>query len=69
MSHLEFSLPNKGIDVFKLLYSSIGIIFFGETFMVTWSYNNIKIFYLKILNLICSCNCTIHYYILAHCTG
>ena len=64
MWHLEFSLPKKGVDVFKLSYSFIGIIFFGETFMVTWSYNNITIFHLKILNLICSCNCTIHFYIL-----
>ena len=63
MWHLEFSLPKKrggGVDVFKLSYSFIGIIFFG----VTWSYNNITIFHLKKLNLICSCNCTIHYYIL-----
>ena len=53
MSYLEFSLSKKGADIFQLSYFSIGIIFFGETFMVKWSYNNITISHLKILNLIC----------------
>ena len=53
MSYLEFSVSNKGgVDIFQLSYSSIGIIFFGETFMVKFSYNNVTIFHLKILNLI-----------------
>ena len=53
MSYLEISLSKKGVDIFQLSYSSVGIIFFGETFMVKWSYNYITIFHLKILNLIC----------------
>ena len=36
MSYLEFSRLNKGVDIFQLTYSSIGIIIFGETFMVIW---------------------------------
>ena len=45
-----------GLEIFQLSYSSIGIIFFlggGGAFMVNWSYNNITIFHLKILNIIC----------------
>ena len=47
MLYLEFSLSKKGIDIFQSSYSSIGIIFFVETFIVKWSYNNITIFHLK----------------------
>ena len=53
MSNLEFSLSKRGVDIFKLSYSCIGIIFFGDIFMVEWSYNNITVFHLKILNLMC----------------
>ena len=47
MSYLEISLSKKGVDIFQLSYSSVGIIFFGETFMVKWSYNNITNISLK----------------------
>ena len=53
MPYLEFSLSNKGVDIFQMSYFSIGISFFEENFMVTFSYSNITIFHLKILNLIC----------------
>ena len=55
MSYLEFSLSNKGggVDIFQLSYYSIGSIFFGETSVVKWSYNNITIFQLTILNITC----------------
>ena len=73
MSYLEFSISNKGVvDIFSLSYSSIGIVILGGTSVVTLTYNNNRIFHLKIFNLTCSSNCTIHYYdtptSLTHCT-
>ena len=41
-----------GVDIFQLSYFSIGIIFFGETFMVKFLYNNITIFHWKIAQYI-----------------
>ena len=83
---LNFLFQIRGVDIFQLSYFSIDggwylsvVIFlywykfFRETFMVKFSYNNIKIFHLKILNLICQRNCTIHCFdiptSLAHSTG
>ena len=48
MSCLEFSLSKKEVDIFKLSYSTIGIIiFFGEALIVKWLYNNITMCHLK----------------------
>ena len=43
MSYLECSLSNKGVIIFQLSYFSIGILVFGETFMVKFTYHNITI--------------------------
>ena len=75
---LNFLFQIRGVISFSC-YIPLFVVFFGEIFIVKWSYNNITIFHLKILNqgpiwlnLICSCNYTIYYDTptsLSHCTG
>ena len=70
---LNFLFQIRGVDIFQLSYSSIGIFFSGETFMVKFSYHNITIFQSHISILYVNAIAQYIFYdtlmYLAHCTG